>query len=133
MALMLENEFVVAAPTEPAWQRLLDLERVARFSQMMSAGEEAAGGAEPVPPRAGPAVRARPPTAGEVPFVWVLVTEDAPSPLNPLGVKGSGEGGTAAVGAALANAVSDALGVEVTRLPLTPERVLVLAGDGGRR
>ena len=30
MALKLENEFVVAAPIEPTWQTLLDLECVAR-------------------------------------------------------------------------------------------------------
>jgi CO/xanthine dehydrogenase Mo-binding subunit len=69
------------------------------------------------------------PTAGEVPRVDVLVTEDAPTPLNPLGVKGAGEAGTAAAGAAVANAVSDALGAEATRLPLTPERVRELAHD----
>jgi CO/xanthine dehydrogenase Mo-binding subunit len=63
------------------------------------------------------------PTAHEMPRVETLVTEDAPSPLNPLGVKGAGEGGTAAVGATLANAVSDALGVEVTQLPLSPDRI----------
>lgn len=68
------------------------------------------------------------PTVQEVPKLDILVTEDAPSPLNPLGVKGAGEGGTAAVGAALANAVSDALGVEVTRLPLSPERIIDLIG-----
>jgi CO/xanthine dehydrogenase Mo-binding subunit len=67
------------------------------------------------------------PTSEEVPDLTILVTEDAPSPLNPLGVKGVGEGGTAAVGAAIANAVSDALGCEVTRLPLTPQRVVELA------
>jgi carbon-monoxide dehydrogenase large subunit len=67
------------------------------------------------------------PTSEEVPDVEVLITEDAPSPLNPLGVKGAGEGGTAAAGAAIANAVSDALGVEVTRLPLKPQRVRELA------
>ncbi len=67
------------------------------------------------------------PTSEEVPDVEVLITEDAPSPLNPLGVKGAGEGGTAGVGAALANAVSDALGREVTSLPLTPQRILELA------
>jgi aerobic carbon-monoxide dehydrogenase large subunit len=67
------------------------------------------------------------PTAGEVPGVRVLVSEDAPSPLNPIGAKGAGEGGTAAAGAALANAVSDALGAEAVELPLTPERVLALA------
>jgi aerobic carbon-monoxide dehydrogenase large subunit len=66
------------------------------------------------------------PTSQEVPEVEVLITEDAPSPVNPLGVKGAGEAGAAAVGAAIANAVADALGVEVTRLPLTPQRVLEL-------
>jgi CO/xanthine dehydrogenase Mo-binding subunit len=69
------------------------------------------------------------PTAGEVPEVRVLITEDAPTPLNPLGVKGAGEGGTAAAGAVIANAVSDALGAEATVLPLTPERVVDLADD----
>jgi CO/xanthine dehydrogenase Mo-binding subunit len=67
------------------------------------------------------------PTAGEVPSVEVLITEDAPTPLTPLGAKGAGEGGTAAAGAAIANAVSDALGVEVTALPLSPARVIKLA------
>jgi len=70
------------------------------------------------------------PTATEIPKVEVLLTEDAPTPLTPLGAKGAGEGGTAAVGAAIANAVCDALGVEVLRLPLTPERVRRMALDG---
>ena len=51
------------------------------------------------------------PTAREVPPVDVLITEDAPSPLNPLGVKGAGEGGINAVGAAIAAAIDDAIGV----------------------
>jgi CO/xanthine dehydrogenase Mo-binding subunit len=67
------------------------------------------------------------PTAMEVPEVEILLTEDAPSPHNPLGVKGAGEAGTVGVAAALANAVSDALGVEVRRLPLKPEYVQELA------
>ena len=67
------------------------------------------------------------PTSEEVPDIEMLITEDAPSPLNPLGVKGAGEGGTAAVGGAIANAVADALGVEVTQLPLCPNRVTELA------
>jgi CO/xanthine dehydrogenase Mo-binding subunit len=69
------------------------------------------------------------PTSEEVPELEMLITEDAPTTLNPLGVKGAGEGGTAAVGAALANAVSDALGVEVTRLPLSPQHVMELAAS----
>jgi carbon-monoxide dehydrogenase large subunit/6-hydroxypseudooxynicotine dehydrogenase subunit gamma len=68
------------------------------------------------------------PTAMEMPPVEMLVTEDAPSPLNPLGVKGAGEGGITAVGAAIAGAVDDALGrpgaAVIDRLPLTPSRVL---------
>jgi CO/xanthine dehydrogenase Mo-binding subunit len=67
------------------------------------------------------------PTSGEMPAVRVEITEDAPTPLNPLGVKGAGEGGTAAAGAVLANALSDALGNEARSLPLTPERVIELA------
>ena len=71
------------------------------------------------------------PTAVEAPRVDVLITEDAPTPRNPLGAKGAGEGGAAAAGAALANAVADALAVEVTRLPLSPERVVALARGAG--
>ena len=41
------------------------------------------------------------PTAMEVPMVDILLTEDAPSPHNPLGVKGAGEAGTVGAGAAL--------------------------------
>jgi aerobic carbon-monoxide dehydrogenase large subunit len=69
------------------------------------------------------------PTASEVPAVRVLITEDAPTPLNPLGAKGAGEGGTAAAGAVIGNAVSDALGAEARVLPLTPERVVDLADE----
>ena len=65
------------------------------------------------------------PTAREVPEIDVLICEDAPSPLNPLGLKGAGEGGTNAVGAAVASAIDDALGVAgaVTQLPITPQRM----------
>jgi aerobic carbon-monoxide dehydrogenase large subunit len=66
------------------------------------------------------------PTAMEMPNARFISTEDFPSPLNPLGVKGAGEGGITAAGAALANAVSNALGVEVNRLPLKPSYVLSL-------
>jgi aerobic carbon-monoxide dehydrogenase large subunit len=67
----------------------------------------------------------RMPTAAEVPPVDLLVCQDAPSPGNPLGVMGAGEGGVNAAGAAVANAVRDALGLVggVGQLPLTPARV----------
>lgn len=64
------------------------------------------------------------PTANEVPAVAVRITEEAPTPLTPLGFKGAGEGGTTAAGAAIAGAVSDALGVEVMELPIRPEWVV---------
>jgi carbon-monoxide dehydrogenase large subunit len=69
------------------------------------------------------------PTAAEIPPVDVLLREDAPSPGNPLGVMGAGEGGVNAAGAAVANAVRDALGLAggVGQLPLTPARVRALA------
>ena len=63
------------------------------------------------------------PTAHEIPKVDVLITEDAPSTTNPLGIKGAGEGGIAGVGAAIASAVDDALGdiATVTSLPIKPQ------------
>ena len=73
------------------------------------------------------------PTAAEIPLVDVLLSEEAPSPGNPLGVMGAGEGGITAVGAAVANAVRDALGLAggVGQLPLTPARVCALAQAAG--
>lgn len=64
-------------------------------------------------------------TAAEMPPVEVLITEDAPSPLNPLGIKGAGEGGVNAAGATIASAVDDALRIAgfVDRLPVTPQYV----------
>ncbi|HLI25922.1 MAG TPA: hypothetical protein VKZ60_02545, partial [Chloroflexota bacterium] len=61
---------------------------------------------------------------------------ESPTPRNPLGVKGLGEGGAIGPPAALANAVEDALrpfGVEVHAVPLTPERVLALLTRGPAR
>jgi aerobic carbon-monoxide dehydrogenase large subunit len=68
------------------------------------------------------------PTAHEVPEFSVLVAEDAPSPLNTLGLKGAGEGGTNPVGAVIASAIDDALQQPgtVTRLPITPQRLRAL-------
>jgi aerobic carbon-monoxide dehydrogenase large subunit len=65
------------------------------------------------------------PTAREIPPIVTLITEDAPSPLNPLGLKGAGEGGANAVGAAVAAAIDDALSMSgaVTQLPVTPQRL----------
>lgn len=66
------------------------------------------------------------PTSMDVPHVAMVTFENTPSAFNPLGVKGAGEGGIIAAGAALANAVSMALsdyGIEITSLPLKPEAI----------
>lgn len=65
------------------------------------------------------------PTVHDVPAVDVLIAEDAPSTCNPLGIKGAGEGGIAAVGAVIASAVDDALGGRglITQIPITPQAV----------
>jgi aerobic carbon-monoxide dehydrogenase large subunit len=74
------------------------------------------------------------PTAMELPPIETVHLE-YPSPRNPLGIKGIGEGGAISPPAAIANAVEDALapfGVRVTRAPLGPDTVrslLVAAHD----
>ena len=75
------------------------------------------------------------PTAAEMPDLEILLSEDAPSPLNPLGVKGAGEGGTNACGAVVAAAIDDALGRPgaVTSLPVTPERLHTLCAQPRRQ
>ncbi|MET0878845.1 MAG: molybdopterin cofactor-binding domain-containing protein, partial [Tardiphaga sp.] len=73
------------------------------------------------------------PTAREVPDVDVIVSEDAPSPLNPMGLKGAGEGGANAVGAAIAAAIDDALGMPgaITQLPVSPQMIKALLRGRG--
>jgi carbon-monoxide dehydrogenase large subunit len=66
------------------------------------------------------------PTASDIPAMQI-VHQHSPSPLNPLGVKGVGEGGAVAPPAAIANAVCDALaafGVEVNTTPIKPEQLI---------
>jgi carbon-monoxide dehydrogenase large subunit len=76
-------------------------------------------------------------SSAEVPPVELFHIH-TPSPLNPLGAKGAGEGGTIPPPAAIANAVEDALrpiGARVTRSPVTPARVVdaILAAEGKAR
>jgi carbon-monoxide dehydrogenase large subunit len=65
------------------------------------------------------------PKAADVPR-FTLMHLTTQSPHAPHGVKGAGEGGTLAPGAAIANAISDALGGECNALPATPPNVLGL-------
>jgi carbon-monoxide dehydrogenase large subunit len=68
------------------------------------------------------------PTATDVPPVET-VHRETPSPFNPVGLKGVGEAGCIPTGALFAQAVEDALsdlGVEVTEIPLSPNRLFEL-------
>ena len=68
------------------------------------------------------------PTASEVPAIEVHHLE-RPSPSTLGGFKGVGEGGTIGAPAAVANAIADALaplGVEISELPVTPDRLFRL-------
>ena len=72
------------------------------------------------------------PTASDFPNLRAVVLESNPSPINPLGAKGAGEGGIIPVGGVIANAVANALatfGVQPRALPLTPARVWHLLRD----
>jgi aerobic carbon-monoxide dehydrogenase large subunit len=65
------------------------------------------------------------PTACEIPQMQ-LIHQHSPSPLNPLGVKGVGEGGPIAPPAVIANAVGDALrafNAEFNRTPIKPQQI----------
>lgn len=69
-----------------------------------------------------------PPTAHEVPDLTIL-HDHSPSPLTPLGAKGLGEGNCMSTPVCIANAVADAIGRDVTSLPLTPTRLAELMLD----
>ncbi len=73
------------------------------------------------------------PTLHDAPDTEVLLTEDAPSPHHPLGLKGAGEGGINGVGGVIASAIDDAIGIPgaVTRLPVTPQRLRKLLREAG--
>ena len=66
------------------------------------------------------------PRADDVPPIDVA-SADSPSPLNPLHLKGTGEGSAVPGPAAIANAVADALGIEPTECPLRAESLCARA------
>jgi aerobic carbon-monoxide dehydrogenase large subunit len=73
------------------------------------------------------------PTASDFPNLRAIVTDMFPSPINPLGAKGAGEGGIISAGGIVANAVANALGafgVEPRELPLTPQRIWEMVQSG---
>ena len=69
------------------------------------------------------------PTVREVPRPEILHME-SPSPFTPFGAKGMAEGSCMSTPVCIANAVSDALGVNVQHLPLSPKRIHALMAEG---
>jgi carbon-monoxide dehydrogenase large subunit len=72
------------------------------------------------------------PTAADFPEIRVFTLELKPSPNNPLGAKGAGEGGLIPVGGVIANALSAALrsfNVQVRALPVGPSQVWQLIAE----
>jgi carbon-monoxide dehydrogenase large subunit len=66
------------------------------------------------------------PTAADFPQVRAILLENSPSPSNPLGAKGAGEGGTIPVAGVVSNAVAAALAsleIKPNSLPITPSRL----------
>src|SRR5260221_378691 len=75
------------------------------------------------------------PMANDVPSC-VIEHVETPNPLNPLGVKGAGEGGTIPAPAAIVAAIEDALspfGVHFAEMPLTPARIVAALQAAGAR
>jgi aerobic carbon-monoxide dehydrogenase large subunit len=73
------------------------------------------------------------PMAPDVP-ACVIEHVETPNPLNPLGVKGAGEGGTIPAPAAIIAAIEDALspfGVHFAEMPLTPARIVAALYEAG--
>ena len=74
------------------------------------------------------------PTATSVPRIEMFHRQ-SPSPVNPIGVKGAGEGGTIPAPAAIVSAIEDALapfGVSIAECPITPARIVELIAAGER-
>jgi CO/xanthine dehydrogenase Mo-binding subunit len=63
------------------------------------------------------------PSIGDMPGELVNVDVEVPDPTGPFGAKGLGETPTLPTAPAIMNAIADAVGVRITRLPATPERV----------
>jgi xanthine dehydrogenase molybdenum-binding subunit len=72
------------------------------------------------------------PTSMDMPQIDVVIVEAA-DPTGPFGAKGVGEPTSVPTAAAVLNAIHDAVGVRLTSLPATAERVLKAIEEGRSR
>jgi aldehyde oxidoreductase len=75
------------------------------------------------------------PSAGDVPPIESILIED-PSPIGPFGAKGIGEQAVIPTAPAILNAIHDAIGVRIYKVPATPDRVraaILAKASGGAR
>ncbi|WP_299886098.1 xanthine dehydrogenase family protein molybdopterin-binding subunit [uncultured Ruegeria sp.] len=70
------------------------------------------------------------PVASDLPMIDTVIVE-VPNPGHPFGVRGVGETGIVPPLAAIANAVSNAAGVRMRQLPMSPPRILAALKDNG--
>ena len=73
------------------------------------------------------------PSAGDIPPVESILIED-PSPIGPYGAKGIGEQAIIPTAPAILNALHDAIGIRIRKIPATPDRVraaILAAGEMG--
>lgn len=80
----------------------------------------------------GEALMYRVPLAEDLPETFQAITQEQGHGPGPFGAKGMGEGAMLPVASAIANAIEDAVGVRLTELPLTPERVLSALVEAGK-
>lgn len=72
----------------------------------------------------------RVPLAEDIPERFWSITQEQGHAAGPFGAKGLGEGTMLPVAPAIASAIADAVGVQLTELPMTPERVVRGMGSG---
>jgi aldehyde oxidoreductase len=73
------------------------------------------------------------PSAGDIPPVESILIEE-PSPVGPYGAKGIGEQAVIPTAPAILNALHDAIGIRIRKIPATPDRVrsaILAAGEKG--
>jgi xanthine dehydrogenase YagR molybdenum-binding subunit len=68
------------------------------------------------------------PVQADIGDLDAIMLDEADDKANPMGIKGVGELGISGAGAAVANAIYNAVGVRVRDYPITPDKILAALG-----